>query len=278
VVAVRTRDWATVDFYAVLGIAPTASTEEVGLAFRALAKELHPDRVGESAPEVERFKSVTAAYEVLGNTRLRRSYDHVRVEAMDRPAAPGTRAVAGTPRAAPPLSPEAARRGARRWLAAGLAVSMFGLVVAGLVAHFQAGERSRRAGRAKTEAVLLISGTHHELRFTAADGRVVQVPEPDRVNPGAERDGQQLAVLYRPDRPTDVILDESTTARDITLWIVAAKLLVGGAVFLVVGARRLRSLGRVGGVSAASLAAARAGPARGRARGGGRPRRDAGRP
>jgi len=47
-------------------------------------------------------------------------------------------------------------------------------------------------------------------------------------------------VLYRPDRPTDVILDESTIARDITLWVVALKLLVGGVIFLVVGIRRLR--------------------------------------
>ncbi len=251
----RTRDWATVDFYEVLGIAPTASSEEVGLAFRALAKSLHPDRLGASAPEVERFKSVTAAYEVVGNVRLRRSYDRVRIETMGRagsagpPGPPGSRAtpgVGGPVRSTPPQPPEAARRSARRWLAAGLAVSMFGLLVAGLVAHFQSNERSRRAGRVKTEAVLLVSGTRHDLRFTAADGRVVQVPEPDRVNPGAERDGQQLAVLYRRDRPTDVIIDESTTARDITLWIVATKLLVGGAVFLVVGIRRLRRLGRPG--------------------------------
>ena len=47
-------------------------------------------------------------------------------------------------------------------------------------------------------------------------------------------------MLYRPDRPTDVIIDESTAARDITLWIVAVKMLVGGSVFLVVGVRRLQ--------------------------------------
>ena len=250
-VAVRTRDWATVDFYEVLGIEATASSEEVGLAFRALAKELHPDRVGASAPEVERFKTVTAAYEVVGSERLRRSYDQVRIETMGRvgsagpPGAGRPSTVAGTTPSAPPPSPDAQRRGARRWIAAGLAVSTFGLVVAGLVAHFQATERSRRDGRVKIEAVLLVAGTRHQVRFTASDGRVVQVPEPDRVNPGAERDGQRLAVLYRPDRPTDVIIDESTTARDITLWIVATKLLVGGTVFLVVGLRRLRRLRRV---------------------------------
>jgi hypothetical protein len=238
---VRTRDWASVDFYAVLGVAPTASSEEIALAFRALAKRLHPDRGEASAGEAERFKSVTAAYEVVGDERVRRSYDRVRIETVRRP--PGATVTDSRPAphavGTPALTPGAARRGARRWIAAGVAVFFFGVIVAGLVAHFQASERARRAGRVKTEAVLLVSPTRHEVRFTTSAGAVVQVTEPTRVNPGAERDGQRIAVLYRPDRPTDVIVDESTVARDITLWIVAVKLLVGGAIFLVVGIRRL---------------------------------------
>ena len=78
------------------------------------------------------------------------------------------------------------------------------------------------------------------MRFTTADGSVVQVPEPERVNPGTQRDGQAVEILYRSDRPTDVLLVESTTARDITLWVVALKMLVGGPVFLGVGIRRRR--------------------------------------
>jgi hypothetical protein len=71
---------------------------------------------------------------------------------------------------------------------------------------------------------------------------VVRVPEPERVNPGTQHDGQIVTILYRPDRPTDVLLDENTAARDITLWLIAVKLVVGGLVFLGVGIRRLRRL------------------------------------
>ena len=254
----RARDWATVDFYAVLGVEPTAGAEEIALAFRALAKRLHPDRVGASAGESEQFKSVTAAYEVLGDARLRRNYDQVRIEAMPR-SQPGARGVdatvnatagarvttmaapsttpATTPRT---MTPEALRRNGRRWVAGGIGISIMGVLVTALITHLQIDEHARRAGRVKTEAVLVVSATRTDVRFTTPNGVVEQVKEPARVNPGVERNGQSITVLYRADRPTDVILDESTIARDITLWVVALKLLVGGVIFLVVGIRRLR--------------------------------------
>jgi DnaJ domain len=238
---VRTRDWATVDFYAVLGVAPTATTEEVAGAFRTLAKQLHPDRAGASEAEGERFKSVTAAYDVLGDERLRRNYDQVRIEVAPRApvmavnAAPARTTVRTQP-------PEVARRNARRWLAGGVAVTILGLIAAALVVHLKLDEQSKRAGRVKTDAVVVARGQQRDVRFTTTAGEVVQVPEPTRVNPGTQRDGQTVAILYRRDRPTDVIISESTVARDITLWIVAAKLLVGGIVFLVVGSRRLYGL------------------------------------
>lgn len=244
----RTRDWATVDFYAVLGVAPTATTEEVAGAFRSLAKQLHPDRLGASAEEGERFKSVTTAYEVLGDERLRRNYDQVRLEVAPRAAGAAARPPGNgaTPvqDVEPVQPPEIVRRNARRWLAAGVAVTLLGLIAAALVVHLQVDERARRAGRVRTDAVLVVSGTRRAVRFRTADGTVVQVPEPTRVNPGAQLDGQTIAILYRADRPTDVIISESTVARDITLWIVAVKLLVGGIVFLGVGIRRRRGLAR----------------------------------
>jgi hypothetical protein len=242
---VRTRDWATVDFYAVLGVQPAATSDEIGVAFRALAKQLHPDRVGSEA-DSELFKLVTAAYEVLGDERLRDSYDAVRFDAGARQDAGSTTTIT-RPQAAPvptrraPLSPEVARRRARRFLAAGIAVFVAGLVVAALIVHLQVDERARRSGRVKTRAAVVVLPARTDLRFTTLDGSVVQVPEPHRVNPGTQRDGETVPILYRPDRPTDVLLVESTTARDLTLWFVAVKLLVGGLIFLVVGIRRLRA-------------------------------------
>jgi hypothetical protein len=242
---VRTRDWATVDFYAVLGVEPTATADDVNVAFRQLAKRLHPDRVGDSSADAERFKSVTAAYEVLGSARLRRSYDEVRIEVAPRPTGATVTTVAGTRAAQPaaaarPLAPEVVRRNGRRWIAAGIAVSLIGILVAALIVHLQIDEHTRRAGRVKTDGVLVVSPTRSDVRFTTAGGDVVQVAEPARVNPGAETNGQQITVLYRPGHPTDVIIDESTAARDITLWIIVVKLLVGGPVFLGVGFRRLK--------------------------------------
>jgi DnaJ domain len=242
---VRTRDWATIDFYAVLGVEPTASSDDINLAFRGLAKRLHPDRVGDSSSEAEQFKLVTAAYDVLGSERLRRSYDQVRIEVAPRPdGGTVTSAVengAAKPSAvARPLAPEVVRRNGRRWIAGGVAVSLIGILVATLIVHLQLDEHARRAGRVKTAAVLVVSPTRSDVRFTTATGQVVQVAEPARVNPGADNNGDQITVLYRPDRPTDVIIDESTAARDITLWIIVVKLLVGGPVFLGVGFRRLK--------------------------------------
>ena len=69
------REWFEKDYYQVLGVAPNASNKEITLAYRALAKELHPDTnpVGQ-----ERFKEVSAAYDALSNPTQRAEYDKVR--------------------------------------------------------------------------------------------------------------------------------------------------------------------------------------------------------
>lgn len=62
------------DHYEVLGVAKSASSEEIKKAYRKLARELHPD-VNDSADAQERFKLVTHAYEILGDDQTRRRYD-----------------------------------------------------------------------------------------------------------------------------------------------------------------------------------------------------------
>lgn len=72
------REWFEKDYYKVLGVASTASAKEITSAYRKLARELHPDaNPGDSVAE-ERFKDVTAAYEVIGDAEKRVQYDEAR--------------------------------------------------------------------------------------------------------------------------------------------------------------------------------------------------------
>ncbi len=72
------REWFDTDYYSVLGVGPEASSKEITRAYRKLARELHPDKnPGDTAAE-ERFKAVSAAYDVLGDESRRAEYDEVR--------------------------------------------------------------------------------------------------------------------------------------------------------------------------------------------------------
>ena len=65
---------SAVDLYGLLGVARDATPEEIKRAYRALARELHPDASGDPATE-DRFKEVTAAYEILSDPEKRARYD-----------------------------------------------------------------------------------------------------------------------------------------------------------------------------------------------------------
>src|SRR5687768_17968960 len=70
---------AETDLYSTLGVAPSATTTEIAAAFRAHAKESHPDRHGGDPARAERFKELTNAYDVLIRPETRAAYDRQRV-------------------------------------------------------------------------------------------------------------------------------------------------------------------------------------------------------
>ena len=70
------------DFYEILGVAKTATAEEIKKAYRKLAIKYHPDRnPGDTAAE-EKFKEISNAYEVLSDTSKRQRYDQLGHEAF----------------------------------------------------------------------------------------------------------------------------------------------------------------------------------------------------
>lgn len=63
------------DYYETLGVARTASDDEIKKAYRKLAMTYHPDRNNGSLEAEEKFKSITEAYDVLRDPNKRATYD-----------------------------------------------------------------------------------------------------------------------------------------------------------------------------------------------------------
>jgi curved DNA-binding protein len=70
------------DLYEILGVPRTASVEEIKKAYRRLAKKYHPDVNPGNKQAEEKFKEVTAAFEVLSDDKRRKLYDEFGADAL----------------------------------------------------------------------------------------------------------------------------------------------------------------------------------------------------
>lgn len=66
------------DYYKVLRILPSASEKEIKTAYRKLAKEYHPDVVGEDQQKKQQMYEIQEAYRILSDPGQRKDYDEKR--------------------------------------------------------------------------------------------------------------------------------------------------------------------------------------------------------
>lgn len=73
------------DPYTVLGLARTASEKEIKLAYRALAKQHHPDTGKGGASSKDKFSEISRAYEIIGDKEKRGQFDRGEIDSEGKP-------------------------------------------------------------------------------------------------------------------------------------------------------------------------------------------------
>jgi hypothetical protein len=246
------------DLYQELGVEREVSADELSAAFRRRAKELHPDARFADPAKTEEFKRVSRAYAVLRDPEQRARYDASRpAGARARPAAgaagrlgpdsTGSRGAttavtsrALDPRGAVTRRTGFSRRGARWAVAGGIVLMVVGVVAGAWVLALQRRDAELREDGVAARAEVVQFDGRRRLQFTTRDGEVVVAAESTKSGSGGPSLGSVVGIHYDRDEPTRIVVDISHTARNVTLWIVGVKFVVGGALLVWFGFRRLR--------------------------------------
>ena len=72
------------DFYGILGVSRSSSTNQIKKAYRRLAKEMHPDRNPDDPDANEKFQELSSAYEALSDPEKRKLYDKCGEECLKK--------------------------------------------------------------------------------------------------------------------------------------------------------------------------------------------------
>jgi DnaJ-class molecular chaperone len=167
------------DPYKVLGVPRDAPDEEIRRAYRRLAKELHPDlNPNNRASAEERFKKVSAAYDIVGDPEKRRQYDRGEIDANGEPRRGYQRAYAGG-------GPFRGRAGGAR----SEDEFSFGDIFSDLFGRGRAGDAGPFAARGRDvrytlEVDFLEAAAGAKKRVTLPDGGVLDLTVPEGVADG----------------------------------------------------------------------------------------------